>query len=37
MRRPDAYSLPMNRLAVESSPYLQQHRDNTVDFYPLGD
>ena len=27
----------MNRLAGESSPYLRQHRDNPVDWYPWGD
>ena len=27
----------MNRLAVETSPYLRQHRDNPVDWYPWGD
>jgi uncharacterized protein YyaL (SSP411 family) len=27
----------MNRLAEESSPYLQQHRDNPVDWFPWGD
>ena len=27
----------MNRLAQETSPYLQQHRDNPVDWYPWGD
>ena len=26
----------MNRLAQEKSPYLQQHRDNPVDWYPWG-
>lgn len=26
-----------NRLAAESSPYLQQHRDNPVDWYPWGE
>ena len=26
-----------NRLAGETSPYLQQHRDNPVDWYPWGD
>ena len=26
----------MNRLAQETSPYLQQHRDNPVDWYPWG-
>ena len=27
----------MNRLATETSPYLRQHRDNPVDWYPWGD
>ena len=27
----------MNRLAGESSPYLRQHQDNPVDWYPWGD
>lgn len=27
----------MNRLADETSPYLRQHRDNPVDWYPWGD
>ncbi|MGE0794507.1 MAG: thioredoxin domain-containing protein [Acidimicrobiia bacterium] len=27
----------MNRLANESSPYLRQHRDNPVDWFPWGD
>ncbi|CAN5850920.1 thioredoxin domain-containing protein [soil metagenome] len=27
----------MNRLADETSPYLHQHRDNPVDWYPWGD
>ena len=27
----------MNHLAAESSPYLLQHRDNPVDWYPWGD
>ena len=27
----------VNRLADESSPYLQQHKDNPVDWYPWGD
>ncbi len=27
----------MNRLAKESSPYLQQHAANPVDWYPWGD
>src|SRR5437762_12244373 len=26
-----------NRLAVETSPYLQQHADNPVDWYPWGE
>ncbi|TML41666.1 MAG: thioredoxin domain-containing protein [Actinobacteria bacterium] len=27
----------MNRLGAETSPYLRQHRDNPVDWYPWGD
>src|ERR1700682_5919759 len=27
----------MNRLAAETSPYLRQHRDNPVDWYPWGE
>ena len=27
----------MHRLASESSPYLRQHADNPVDWYPWGD
>ena len=27
----------MNRLADEASPYLRQHADNPVDWYPWGD
>ena len=27
----------MNRLANETSPYLLQHKDNPVDWYPWGD
>jgi uncharacterized protein YyaL (SSP411 family) len=27
----------MNRLADETSPYLRQHADNPVDWYPRGD
>jgi uncharacterized protein YyaL (SSP411 family) len=27
----------MNRLATETSPYLRQHRDNPVDWYPWGE
>ena len=26
-----------NRLAQETSPYLQQHADNPVDWYPWGE
>ena len=26
-----------NRLAAETSPYLLQHKDNPVDWYPWGD
>ncbi|MEI8239915.1 MAG: DUF255 domain-containing protein, partial [Actinomycetota bacterium] len=26
----------MNRLAEETSPYLRQHRENPVDWYPWG-
>ena len=26
-----------NRLAEEQSPYLLQHKDNSVDWYPWGD
>src|ERR671926_1696225 len=33
-----ARNLPMsNRLAGETSPYLLQHKDNPVDWYPWGD
>src|SRR5690606_11467359 len=28
---------PRNRLAAETSPYLRQHADNPVDWYPWGD
>ena len=31
------YSGPRNRLAAETSPYLQQHAANPVDWYPWGD
>ncbi len=31
------YSGPRNRLAAETSPYLQQHAGNPVDWYPWGD
>ena len=27
----------MNRLGFEKSPYLQQHADNPVDWFPWGD
>jgi uncharacterized protein YyaL (SSP411 family) len=27
----------MNRLGAESSPYLRQHADNPVDWYPWGE
>ena len=42
MRGTHAYRGPMtsgsmNRLAEESSPYLQQHRDNPVDWHPWGE
>ena len=30
-------SVRVNRLAVESSPYLRQHQHNPVDWYPWGD
>ncbi|MHB8440086.1 MAG: thioredoxin domain-containing protein [Acidimicrobiales bacterium] len=29
--------MPANRLAQETSPYLRQHADNPVDWYPWGD
>ncbi len=28
---------PLNRLATEKSPYLRQHQDNPVDWYPWGE
>jgi uncharacterized protein len=31
------YPAVVNRLADETSPYLRQHRDNPVDWYPWGD
>jgi len=31
------YPAPMNRLGHESSPYLRQHAENPVDWYPWGD
>ena len=35
-RYPDHVS-PTNRLAAETSPYLRQHADNPVDWYPWGE
>src|SRR2546423_1750400 len=32
-----SYLAMVNRLANETSPYLRQHRDNPVDWYPWGD
>src|SRR6476659_8796995 len=29
--------MPQNRLAAETSPYLRQHADNPVDWYPWGE
>ena len=34
---PDGHTGQMNRLATETSPYLLQHADNPVDWYPWGD
>ena len=31
------YEQGMNRLSESSSPYLLQHADNPVDWYPWGD
>ncbi|MFQ5719718.1 MAG: thioredoxin domain-containing protein [Acidobacteriota bacterium] len=36
-RRPDGSPLYTNRLFLESSPYLQQHAHNPVNWYPWGD
>jgi uncharacterized protein YyaL (SSP411 family) len=36
-RSPDAILTGMNRLAREKSPYLLQHANNPVDWYPWGD
>ncbi|MFN3372479.1 MAG: thioredoxin domain-containing protein [Chloroflexus sp.] len=33
----NADARPLNRLAHEASPYLQQHADNPVDWYPWGE
>ena len=30
-------SMSVNRLAAETSPYLLQHADNPVDWFPWGD
>jgi uncharacterized protein len=35
--RPDPERTVPNRLAAATSPYLQQHADNPVDWYPWGD
>src|SRR6476661_2635982 len=35
--RAHGQSMSMNRLAAETSPYLLQHADNPVDWYPWGD
>ena len=32
--RPDSLEEMANRLAAETSPYLLQHADNPVDWYP---
>ncbi len=37
MTSDDAPPSPQNRLANETSPYLLQHADNPVDWYPWGD
>ena len=29
--------MPPNRLALETSPYLRQHANNPVDWYPWGE
>src|SRR6478736_3828889 len=35
---PEWYASPMsNRLAAESSPYLRQHQDNPVEWWPWGE
>jgi uncharacterized protein YyaL (SSP411 family) len=36
-RHPSPYGGDVNRLAAETSPYLRQHADNPVDWYPWGD
>ncbi len=35
--RPGSVNAMPNRLAQETSPYLRQHQDNPVDWYPWGD
>src|SRR5580700_4575196 len=36
-REPTHGDVTVNRLATETSPYLRQHADNPVDWYPWGD
>jgi uncharacterized protein YyaL (SSP411 family) len=36
-REPNDSEVAVNRLASETSPYLRQHADNPVDWYPWGD
>ena len=36
-KRPDGSPMFANRLALETSPYLQQHAHNPVDWYPWGE
>ncbi len=36
-REPTDRAVTVNRLATEPSPYLRQHADNPVDWYPWGD
>jgi len=35
--RTSGHDASVNRLADETSPYLRQHADNPVDWYPWGD
>ena len=37
MSETTSQSLPSNRLAHETSPYLRQHEHNPVDWYPWGE
>ena len=37
MAQSETYASGVNRLAQETSPYLQQHAGNPVDWYPWGD